>query len=138
MSELKPYFIRAVFDWCCDNGFTPHLVALVNEYTRVPPQFVRDNEIVLNIGVNACQNLLLGDEFITFTARFGGKPYDVSLPVSNIISVFARENGEGMGFEAKAYVPADTAPAVSVSHPDDNAPPAPSGNLKIVKKQEST
>ncbi len=135
-TELKPYLIRAIYDWCHDHGFTPHIVAHVNTYTRVPPQYVRDQEIMLNIGVNACDKLVLGNEFIEFSARFGGKPFAVSIPVGHIVSIFARENGEGMGFEIQPYTPDAQQDSTLDNTATDTPPETPKSGLKIVKKQD--
>ena len=107
MSELstKPYLLRALYEWCVDSGHTPHIVAWVNEHTRVPMQFVRDNEIVLNIGPNASQGLMIDNEWVHFSARFGGVAHEVWIPVGHIASLFARESGEGMGFDVEPWQP---------------------------------
>ena len=107
MSELstKPYLLRALYEWCLDSGHTPHIAVWVNEHTRVPMQFVRDNEIVLNIGLNASHKLVIDNEWVHFSARFGGVSEEVWIPVGHVVSLFARESGEGMGFEVEAYQP---------------------------------
>lgn len=102
---LKPYYIRALYEWCADNGYTPHLAVWVNEHTRVPAQFVKDQEIILNISANATQNLLIDNEWISFQARFGGISQDILIPVGHVIGIFAKETGEGMGFAAEAWQP---------------------------------
>lgn len=99
----KPYLLRALYEWCMDTEQTPHIVAWVNEHTRVPMQYVRDNEIVLNIGATASHNLVIDNEWISFSARFGGVSHEIWIPVGHVISIFARESGEGMGFEVEAY-----------------------------------
>ncbi|MDO4997299.1 MAG: ClpXP protease specificity-enhancing factor [Neisseria sp.] len=99
MTSTKPYFLRALYEWCCDNGQTPYLVAWVNEQTKVPLQYVRDEQIVLNIGMNAVQNLLIDNEWVNFSARFNGVAQDIWIPVGHVASLFAKESGEGMGFE---------------------------------------
>lgn len=101
MSKLstKPYILRALYEWALDSGYTPHIVAWVNDKTQVPLQYVRDNEIVLNIGAVAAHNLNIDNEWVSFAARFNGISHDIWIPVGHIISLFARETGEGMGFE---------------------------------------
>lgn len=101
MSKLstKPYILRALYEWALDSGYTPHIVAWVNDKTQVPLQYVRDNEIVLNIGAVAAHNLNIDNEWISFAARFNGISHDIWIPVGHVISLFARETGEGMGFE---------------------------------------
>lgn len=102
MSEFtstKPYMIRAMHEWCIDNGLTPHLLVAVDGQTRVPMAFVKDGEIVLNINYSATKNLLIGNDVITFSARFGGVSSDLYVPVYAVRGVFARENGQGMFFQ---------------------------------------
>ena len=102
-SSTKPYLLRALYEWCLDNNQTPHIVAWVNEHTRVPMQYVRDGEIVLNIGTAASHNLTIDNEWVHFSARFAGVSHEIWIPVGHIISIFARESGEGMGFEVEPY-----------------------------------
>ena len=104
-SSTKPYLLRALYEWCNDNGYTAHIVAWVNEHTRVPMQYVRDNEIMLNIGPNAAHNLSIDNEWVNFSARFAGVAHEIWIPVGHISSLFARETGEGMGFEIEPYHP---------------------------------
>lgn len=96
--STKPYLIRALYDWCVDNGFTPYLSVAVDGQTKVPAAFVKDGQITLNISVDATQNLSLGNEEIEFAARFGGVATNIAVPVSRVLAVYARENGVGMGF----------------------------------------
>ncbi len=102
MQSTKPYLIRAIHEWCADQGFTPYLAVAVDHTTRVPREFVKDGEIVLNVGYEATHQLSLGNEEITFQARFGGKPYPVVVPVDRVMAIYARENGQGMAFEIDA------------------------------------
>ena len=99
LPSTKPYLLRAIWEWCCDNGFTPHIAVDVDERTRVPREFVRDGQIVLNLGPDATKGLLIGNEFIDFQARFGGVARDLSVPVARVSAIYARENGAGMAFE---------------------------------------
>lgn len=101
MSEIstKPYLLRAIYEWCTDNGFTPYLAARVDTYTQVPMQFVKNGEIVLNISFEATSGLKMDNEFVNFNARFGGVSREISVPVDNVIAIYARENGQGMAFE---------------------------------------
>lgn len=94
----RPYFIRALHDWCSDNGLTPHLVVKVDGSVRVPREYVRDGMIVLNISSDATGSLDLGNEYITFKARFNGRLQEISVPVERVAAIYARENGEGMSF----------------------------------------
>jgi stringent starvation protein B len=112
MSELtstKPYIIRALHEWCVDNGLTPHLLVAVDAQTRVPMAYVKDGEIVLNLNYSATKSLLIGNEAITFSARFGGVSNNLYVPIGAVRGLFARENGQGMFF------PADETGADSVS-----------------------
>jgi len=106
MQEIstKPYLLRALYEWCTDNGFTPHIAVRVDNQTRVPRQFVRDGEIVLNISFEATSQLQMGNEMIEFHARFSGKSHKIEVPVANVLAIYARENGQGMAF------PVETAP----------------------------
>lgn len=108
MTQLstKPYLLRALYEWCVDSGHTPHIVAWVNEQTQVPMQYVRDNEIVLNIGPAAANQLTIDNEWVHFAARFAGVSHDIWIPVGHVTSIFARETGEGMGFEVEPFEPA--------------------------------
>jgi len=102
MSEFtstKPYMIRAMHEWCVDNGLTPHLLVAVDAQTRVPMAYVKDGEIVLNINYSATKNLLIGNDAVTFSARFGGVANDLYVPIRAVKGVFARENGQGMFFQ---------------------------------------
>ena len=102
LPSTKPYLLRAIWEWCGDHGFTPHIVVQVNEYARVPREHVRDGQIVLNIGQDATGRLSIGNEFIDFQARFGGVARDISVPVGQVLAIYARENGAGMAFEIEA------------------------------------
>ena len=104
-TSTKPYLVRAIYEWCLDNQQTPHIVAWVNEHTRVPMQYVRDNEIVLNIGPTASHGLTIDNEWVHFSARFGGVAHEIWSPVGHIVSIFSRESGEGMGFDAEPWMP---------------------------------
>ncbi|KWE52197.1 stringent starvation protein B [Burkholderia ubonensis] len=104
MQEIstKPYLLRALYEWCTDNGYTPHIAVRVDNSTRVPRQFVRDGEIVLNISFEATSQLQMGNEWIEFTARFSGKAHKLEIPVANVLAIYARENGQGMAFQVEA------------------------------------
>ncbi|ANN80126.1 ClpXP protease specificity-enhancing factor [Bordetella flabilis] len=100
-SSTKPYLIRALHEWCTDNGYTPYIVVQVNDRTMVPPAHVRDGQITLNIGNLATNKLSLGNDFIEFQARFNGVVEVVSVPVGAVSAIYARETGAGMGFEVQ-------------------------------------
>lgn len=101
MTEIstKPYLIRAIHEWCIDNGYTPYLAVSVNKHTLVPAEHVKAGEIVLNCSPLATQGLLMGNELIEFQARFNGIAQHISVPVEQVSAVYARENGQGMAFE---------------------------------------
>lgn len=99
-TSTRPYLLRALFEWCTDNGFTPHIAVRVDRGVRVPMEFVRNGEIVLNISYDATSGLLIGNEHVEFKARFGGKPYEIMVPVDNVMAIYARETGQGMAFPA--------------------------------------
>jgi stringent starvation protein B len=97
-SSTRPYLIRALHDWCTDNGFTPYVAVFVDDTVRVPMEYVKNNEIVLNIGFEATTALKLGNEFVEFKARFGGAAREIVVPIDHIVAIYARENGQGMAF----------------------------------------
>lgn len=104
MSELstKPYLLRAIYEWCTDSGYTPYIAVRVDARSRVPMEFVRNGEIVLNISFGATSNLKMESDFINFSARFGGVSRQISVAVESVIAIYAHENGQGMAFEPQA------------------------------------
>lgn len=151
MSEIstKPYLLRAIYEWCTDNGYTPYLAAAVDAQTRVPREFVKNGEIVLNISFTATSGLKMENDFIQFNARFGGVARDISIPVENVVAIYARENGQGMAFEAstrteedndsadetaKTATPALTAVPPGQSETADASTPEPEDNNDPPKK----
>ena len=101
-TSTRPYLIRALYEWCTDNGFTPYVAVVVDETVQVPREYVKDNEIVLNIGFDATSSLTLGNDFIEFKARFAGTAREIQVPISHVIAIYARENGQGMAFPLEA------------------------------------
>jgi len=102
MAEListKPYMLRAMHEWCVDNSLTPYLVVAVNSKTRVPMAYVKDGEIVLNINYGATKDLHIDNTSVVFSARFGGVPQNIYIPMNAVRGIYARENGQGMMFE---------------------------------------
>ena len=97
-TSTRPYLIRALHDWCTDNGFTPYIAVFVDEHVRVPKEYVKNNEIVLNVGFEATSALKLGNELIEFKARFGGSSREIAVPIDHVVAIYARENGQGMAF----------------------------------------
>lgn len=108
IASTRPYLVRAIHEWCCDNGYTPHITVAVDNSVQVPREYVKDGEIVLNVGLTATTGLQLGNEFIAFKARFAGVVRDIMVPIDQVVAIFARENGQGMAFPAIAR--AATAP----------------------------
>ena len=97
-TSTRPYLIRALYEWCTDNGFTPYLAVSVDDSVQVPREYVKDGEIVLNISFDATSSLKLGNDFIEFKGRFAGTARDIMVPVCQVIAIYARENGQGMAF----------------------------------------
>jgi len=142
MSEqsAKPYLIRAICEWCADNGLTPYLAVKVNAQTRVPAAHVKNGEIVLNISRGATRRLTIDNDWVRFAARFNGASQEVSVPVSAVSGIFAKESGYGFAFtvsaDPAASLEAATAPAPGVATDS----PAPNGkprnrpkHLQVVK-----
>jgi stringent starvation protein B len=121
-TSTRPYLIRALHDWCTDNGFTPYIAVFVDASVQVPTEYVKNNEIVLNIGFEATTALKLGNELIEFKARFGGTSREIAVPVDHVIAIYARENGQGMAFPVPSEAPAGMTPA---PEPGATASPAP-------------
>ncbi len=142
-SSTRPYLIRALYEWCTDNGLTPFIAVLVDETVRVPNEYVKDGEIVLNISFDATSSLTMGNEFIEFKGRFGGVARDILVPVDRVVAIYARENGQGMAFPMLARsAAAPTAASVAEGKPtvltqvtnavtdEGTEPPRPSGGGK--------
>ena len=104
-TSTEPYLLRALYEWCTDNGYTPYIVVSVDSRTRVPMEFVKNGEIVLNISFEATGNLKMDNDFIHFKARFGGVAREIEVPVDNVSAIYARENGQGMAFEVRREEP---------------------------------
>ncbi|MDA0665858.1 MAG: ClpXP protease specificity-enhancing factor [Proteobacteria bacterium] len=98
-TSTKPYLIRALYEWCTDNGLTPYLAVSVNEHTRVPRAHVRNGEIVLNISALASHRLQLTNTEVSFTARFSGTAEEIWVPIAQVTAIYAKETGHGMAFE---------------------------------------
>jgi stringent starvation protein B len=145
LSEIatKPYLLRALFEWCVDNGYTPHVAVKVDSRTQVPAEYVKNGEITLNISPNAVHKLQMGNELIEFSARFGGIARQLSVPVPNVYAIYARETGHGMTFdiegsksagqgkaEAETEVVAPARPPAALPAPVSPDPKKPSGGGK--------
>jgi stringent starvation protein B len=121
--STRPYLLRALYEWCTDNGFTPYIAAYVDDTVQVPMEHVKNNEIVLNISMDATSALKLGNEFVEFKARFSGTARQIMVPIDRVIAIYARENGQGMAFP----VPQAVTPRGEVTEPPAKMP-------SIVKK----
>jgi len=151
MQEIstRPYLIRALHEWCSDSGYTPYIVVRVDDTVRVPREYVKDGEIVLNVSAEATSGLRLGNERIEFRARFGGVARDIVVPVGRVVAIYARENGQGMAFppeddgraDSDQDPPSAAAPLQAVPPPAGAGaqgagdeplpePPAPAGGAK--------
>ncbi|NLX17367.1 MAG: ClpXP protease specificity-enhancing factor [Ramlibacter sp.] len=135
-SDIRPYMIRAWHEWCTDNGFTPYLLIKVNQTVAVPRELVQNGEIVLNVDLDATGGLSLGNELIRFKARFSGKVRDIIVPVDRVQAIYARENGQGMGFEVlEEEQQTDAQDAAEVDADADTATPAT--GLQVLEKSAS-
>jgi stringent starvation protein B len=159
-SSTRPYLIRALHDWCTDNGFTPYIAVHVDAKVQVPQEYVKNNEIVLNVGFEATSGLKLGNEQIEFKARFGGSAREIVVPIDHVVAIYARENGQGMAFPVPSapgsagvvsaptlLPPGDAAqrsgprlmavdapaPPVAATEPPEPPPGAPRPSLKRIK-----
>lgn len=121
IGSTRPYLIRALYEWCTDNGFTPFIAVSVDDTVRVPLEYVKDGEIVLNVSFDATSALRLGNDCIEFKGRFGGVARDIYIPVGRVVAIYARENGQGMAF-----------PVAVVSDAEPSNPQKPSGGLNVV------
>ena len=139
MSEqsAKPYLIRAICEWCADNGLTPYLAVKVNAQTRVPAAFVKNGEIVLNVSHAATRKLTIDNEWIQFTARFNGQSQEVAVPVTSVAGIFAKETGYGFAFtvaqEPVAASANTSAEAPATGGDDDRKPRTRPAHLQVIK-----
>jgi stringent starvation protein B len=134
--STRPYLIRALHEWCTDNGFTPYIAVHVDNTVQVPAEYVKNNEIVLNVGFEATSGLKLGNETIEFKARFGGSARDIHVPIDHVVAIYARENGQGMAFPMPAaLVAATTQPTDAAA---ESAKPATPKLSAVVRPGEDT
>jgi stringent starvation protein B len=152
MTSHRPYLLRALYAWIADNGMTPHLLVDARRSgVQVPAFAVNDGKIVLNVAERAVSGLEMGNDQISFTARFGGVSHHVWIPISAVLAIYARETGQGMALpedmpgaaasQDDAHAPGDVLAALANDHQpdgddgDDHQPPTPrrSGHLRIVK-----
>jgi stringent starvation protein B len=145
MSEqsAKPYLVRAICEWCADNGLTPYLAVRVNGQTRVPAAYVKNGEIVLNVSASATRRLTIDNEWIQFSARFNGASQEVAVPMSAVAGIFAKETGYGFAFSVAsdpvASLTAATAPRDTLDdakggrNGDDGKPKSRPSHLQVIK-----
>lgn len=126
-TSTRPYLVRALHEWCTDNGFTPYVTVSVDESVQVPREYVNNGEIVLNVSFDATSGLQLNNEFIQFKARFGGVARDIVVPMGRVMAIYARENGQGMAFPAPVAVDAPSA-TPDVSDTALTSPAVPAGS----------
>ncbi len=141
-TSTRPYLIRALYEWCTDNGLTPYVAVAVDETVQVPREYVKDNEIVLNIGFDATSSLTLGNDFIEFKARFAGTAREILVPISHVIAIYARENGQGMAFPLEAGAGVGDMTQVEPAPPSSellppNATQAPESNFMQLVPERS-
>jgi stringent starvation protein B len=132
--STRPYLLRALYEWCTDNGYTPYIAAYVDDTVQVPREHVKNNEIVLNISMDATSSLKLGNEFIEFKARFSGTPRQIMVPIDHVIAIYARENGQGMSFPVLQSV-APPPEAVQSASAIAAVAAAPESKIKAVPKR---
>jgi stringent starvation protein B len=135
-TSTRPYLIRALHDWCTDNGFTPYVAVFVDPSVQVPMEYVKNNEIVLNVGFEATTALKLGNEFIEFKARFGGTAREIVVPVDHVVAIYARENGQGMAFPVPTA--AGAAAEATPSGEPQPGPGAPVRGLRLASTDAQT
>jgi stringent starvation protein B len=131
--STKPYLIRAIHEWCSDSNFTPYLSVKVDANTRVPMEYVKDGEIVLNVSYDATHRLTIGNDAVQFSARFNGVSRECSVPIDAVLGIFARENGQGLFFQVES----PSQPPASDNNASTNNPSSPPNGtrpkLQIVK-----
>ncbi len=139
-SSTRPYLVRALHEWCTDNGFTPYLAVYVDSSVQVPMEHVKNNEIVLNVGFEATSGLKLGNDAVEFRARFGGVSRDIRVPLDHVVAIYARENGQGMAFPVPT--PSATGARGALASVGSSLPGAPAGargpRLTAVDKDASS
>ena len=137
-ASTTPYLIRAIFEWCCDNGLTPYIAVKVDETTKVPMEYVKNGEIVLNVSPDATRNLKIGNELLQFSARFAGVSREISVPINTIGGIFAKETGQGLSFQTSSSATTQVVTPIKgdIIPPSDDHPPPPSGGrprLQVIK-----
>jgi len=133
MTSSRPYLVRAIYQWIADNGMTPHLLVDVSvDGVLVPAEHVQNGKIILNVAPMAVSSLILGDDEITFTARFSGKSQSIYIPIDAVLAIYAKENGQGMMFsDDDGAISAADDESDDDPEPDPDKPKRPS--LRVVK-----
>jgi stringent starvation protein B len=131
VKPTKPYLIRAIHEWCSDNNFTPYLSVKVNADTRVPAEYVKNGEIVLNLAYDATHKLTIGDDLIQFAARFNGVSRECSIPLAAVSGIFARENGQGLFFPPESATAEVAAHPAAAGQEAPETPPPTNGRPKL-------
>lgn len=129
--STKPYLIRAIHEWCSDSNLTPYISVKVDADTRVPAEYVKNGEIVLNVGHDATHRLTIGDDAIQFAARFNGVSRECTIPISAVQGIFARENGQGLFFPPESEPAEPAAQPAPGATPEQPASPANGGKPKL-------
>jgi stringent starvation protein B len=140
-SSTTPYLIRAIYEWCCDSGLTPYIAVKVDDSTKVPMEYVRNGEIVLNVAADATRNLKIGNDLIQFSARCAGVSREISVPVSSVAGIFAKETGHGLAFQTSSLLPVplseppgkSTPPGNTTDEPRPDPPTGTKPRLQVVK-----
>ena len=128
-TTLRPYLLRALYEWCTDHGFTPYIAVVVDETVQVPREYVKNGEIVLNISYDATSSLKIGNEFIEFKARFAGTARDIIVPLGRVVAIYARENGQGMAFPPLDAQPSEAGEVVAPTSGQSTPEPRPGMHL---------
>ena len=131
--STKPYLVRALYDWCVDHGFTPYLAVFVDAQVAVPMEYVKNGEIVLNISPDACQAIKIDNEYISFNARFGGVPREIFVPITHVMGIYAKENGQGMSFPIQIPEPLTESELDSKEKAPEGPASKSRSHLKLVK-----
>ncbi|MDI9333284.1 MAG: ClpXP protease specificity-enhancing factor [Cytophagales bacterium] len=131
LASAKPYLLRAMYEWCGEQGLTPYASVKVDERVQVPMEFVKDGLITLNIGMDATKGLLINNETLEFQARFGGIPRQVVVPITHVMAIYGRENGQGMAFPISTLAPA---PAPAATQPQAQSQAEPRVQKDATKK----
>jgi stringent starvation protein B len=136
-TSTRPYLIRALYEWCTDNGLTPYIAVLADDSVQVPREYVQNGEIVLNVSFDATSALKLGNEFIEFKARFAGVPREIIVPIDRVIAIYARESGQGMAFPVAVPTAADDdAAEAEGEHMPESEPDGPRSPVQLVSQAD--